>query len=424
MQRMITSISGKATATLVKPIHCAQVEGQSDRFEQSEPAPLKIWLLHGSYTGGHASAARSVKEALEEQCSQARVEIINHADLSNNPVPFSTAAERALEVGPISKALRNWGFELSFEGAPLHRWLLRQTVKVEAFLTEDLLDRIQAEQPDVLVATQAPTADLLSYWKEVQEIDTPLHAVVTDFGAHQIWSQEGISRYYVAAESTRDDLARFGVDKGQVSVTGIPIRPTFARPPQDRSEMKKKLGLDPEKPFVLVLGGALGAVNFNKTVGALDDLPCDFQLAVVCGKNQGARQALEAETFSHPVQALGFVDNMVDYLDACDLIVSKPGGLSTSEILARGRAILIFDPIPGLETQNARRLTAAGVGRWASDLKDMGKHALDLLQNPVKREEMEKAALAMGRPNSAADAARQILAAGWEHRERLSSNGI
>ncbi len=421
---MITSVSGKATATWLKPIHCAQVEGQPDRFEQCEQAPLKIWLLHGSYTGGHASAARSVKEALQAQCPEAQVEIINHADLSNNPIPISTAAERALEGGPISKAVRNWGFERNFEGDRVQKWLSRQTVKVEAFLTEDLLERIQDEQPDVLVATQAPTADLLSYWRECQEFDTPLHAVVTDFGAHQIWSQEGVSRYYVATDSTRDDLTRFGVDSSQVSVTGIPIRPAFARPPQDRTEMKKKLGLDPEKPFVLVLGGALGAVNFNKTVGALDDLPCDFQIAVVCGKNEEARKALEAEPFSHPVQALGFVDNMVDYLDACDLIVSKPGGLSTSEILARGRAILILDPIPGLETQNARRLTAAGVGRWASDLTDMGRHAQELLQSPDKRAEMEKAALAIGRPNSAADAASQILAAGWEHRERFYYSGI
>lgn len=421
---MITSVSGKATANWLQPIHCAQVEGQPDRFEPSEPAPLKIWLLHGSYTGGHASAARSVKEAILAQSPEARVEIINHADLSKNPMPFSTAAEKALEGGAIRQTVRNWGFERNFEGDPLQKWCARQSMKVEAFLTDSLLERIQDEQPDVLVATQAPTADMLSYWKENQEFEAPLHAVVTDFGAHQIWSQEGVSRYYVAAESTRGDLERFGVDTGQVSVTGIPIRPAFARPPQDRAEMKKKLGLDPEKPFVLVLGGALGAVNFNKTVGALDDLPCDFQVAVVCGKNEEARKALEADTFSHPVQALGFVDNMVDYLDACDLIVSKPGGLSTSEILARGRAILILDPIPGLETQNARRLTQAGVGRWASDLKDMGKQAQVLLESPDKRAEMEKAALAMGRPNSAADAAKEILAAGWEHRQRFYYSGI
>jgi processive 1,2-diacylglycerol beta-glucosyltransferase len=214
---------------------------------------------------------------------------------------------------------------------------------------------------------------------------------------------------------------KFGVDKERVCVTGIPIRPAFARPPQDRTELKKQLGLDPDKPFVLILGGALGSVDFNAMARSLDGLPNDFQVAVICGKNEGAKKKLEGETFKHKVIPLGFVTNMVDYIDACDLIVSKPGGLSSSEILARGRPILILDPIPGLEVQNARRLTAAGVGVWAKDQNDMVKHAGRLLGDPKAREAMEAAALKMGKPDSASAAANEILASAWENR-LLSGN--
>lgn len=403
-------------APQARPQTSASAEPPGDRFTPGEP-PLKIWLLHGSFTGGHASAANSVMEALKAQDPTAEVEIINHAALSTNPRPVSTAAERALEDGPISRAVREWGFEQNFEGNRLLHWASRQGMKYESLFSDKLLERIQDEKPDILVATQAPTADLLSYWREKGLINQPLHAVVTDFAAHQIWQQDEVGQYYVAADSTKKDLVRFGVKSERVSVTGIPIRPAFARPFQDRSELKKQLGLDPEKPFVLILGGALGAVDFNAMARALDKLPDDFQAAVVCGRNDKAKQALEGETFQHSFKALGFVSNMVDWMDACDLIVSKPGGLSSSEILARGRPILILDPIPGLEVKNAKRLTDAGVGIWARDTEDMVRNAGALLQDPEARQAMEAAALKMGKPNSAANAACEILASAWEHRE-------
>jgi processive 1,2-diacylglycerol beta-glucosyltransferase len=336
---------------------------------------------------------------------------------------MSIQAEKALERGPLSKAVREWGFEQNFEGNPALHWAARQGTKIESFFSDSLIEKIHLEKPDILVATQAPTTDLLSYWKEKGLIHQPRHAVVTDFGAHQIWQQDAVDRYYVASDATQQDLMRFGVDQSHISVTGIPIRPAFASPPQDRTEAKKKLGLDPGKPLVLLLGGALGSVNFNRTAKALDALPNDFQAAAICGRNEEARKALEEDTFSHKFHALGFVNDMVDWLDACDLIVSKPGGLSSSEILARGRAILIYDPIPGLEMKNARRLTAAGVGQWARDFSELPVLAGKLLDNPAEREVMEKAALAVGRPDAAAAAARQILAAAWENRDFYKVSG-
>lgn len=416
--KMLTTIHASAPQ-LPRPTGAAagKSEEPQDRFVPgSDEPPLKIFLIHGSYTGGHASAANSVMEAIKARNPSAEVEVINHAALSTNPRPVSTAAERALNDGKFSQAVREWGFEQNFEGNPVLHWATRQSIKYESLFSDKLLERIQDEKPDILVATQAPTTDLLSYWRERGLIEQPLHAVVTDFAAHQIWSQDGVEKYYVAADSTRGDLVRFGVDKERVAVTGIPIRPAFARPAQDRQELKKQLGLDPEKPFVLILGGALGTVDFNAMARSLDALPQSFQAAVICGKNEEAQKKLASETFEHDVKALGFVTNMVDYIDACDLIVSKPGGLSSSEILARGRPILILDPIPGLEVQNARRLTAAGVGIWARDQADMVQHAGRLLDDPKAREAMETAALAMGRPSSAADAATQILASAWEYR--------
>ena len=392
---------------------------KGDHFTPAEPdenRPLKIWLLHGSFTGGHASAANSVKEAILLKAPDAQVEVINHAALSKNPRPVSTAAERALSDGKLSQAVREWGFEQNFEGNPLLHLASRWSIAYESIFSGDLLKRIHNEKPDILVATQAPTTDLLSYWRERKLIDQPLHAVVTDFAAHQIWSQDAVDQYYVASEAAKKDLVRFGVQKDRIEPTGIPIRPSFSRGPQDRAEMKKQLGLDPNKPFVLVMGGAGGTADFNGMTHALDALPNDFQAAVICGRNEKAQKALEQDTFTHDVRSLGFITNVVDYIDACDLIVSKPGGLSSSEILARGRPILIIAPIPGLEVQNARRLSAAGVGVWAKDMDDMVVQAGKLLADPKAREQMEQAALKMGKPNSASAAATEIIAAAWDHR--------
>ncbi|MEW6279369.1 MAG: glycosyltransferase, partial [Candidatus Eremiobacterota bacterium] len=359
---MVTSVTSRIAAR--PPLRASGSPVSPDRVELSNgEEPLKIWLLHGSYTGGHASAARSLKEALAENHPGVQVEVINHAELSSNPMPVSLAAEKSLEGGWLGNRVRQFFIERSFEGDPVTYWLTNQGMKIESLFASRLKERIQDERPDLLVATMSPTASLLSHWKGEGEVPQPVHTVVTDFVAHSIWNQENVERYYVAAEGTREDLARLGADPSRVEVTGIPIRPDFSGPARDRAEVKELLGLDPTRPMVLLLGGSLGLGNFGQTVAALDRLPQDFQVVAICGRNEATRAELEAGTYRHPVVVRGFVDNMPDWLEASDLVVSKPGGLTTSEVLARGRPLLVLDPLPGMEQRNVDRLSGQGAIR-------------------------------------------------------------
>lgn len=382
-----------------------------DAFSPSskDQEPLKIWLVHGSYTGGHASAARSLEKALSSHPG-VTVEVLNQADSSSSPLPMSTAAEKALVGGRVANAVRRWWFDQNFEGNRFTGWATDQAMALEGLFSGALLERLQEEKPDLVVSTMSASTALLSHWKEQGRFEAPLETVVTDFACHQVWEQEGVDRYYVAHETTKADLERFGADPARVEVTGIPIGPAFAGPARDRAEVKAALGLDPTRPLVLVLGGSQGFGGFERTVEALDGLPEEFQVAVIAGRNEEARQQVAARSWSHPVRAEGFTQAMPDWIEAADLVVSKAGGLTTSEILARGRPMLIVDPHPGLEERNVTRLTAAGVARSVSGPAGLADEVGRLLRDPAEREAMEAAARQAGHPDSADAVAGMLIA--------------
>ena len=187
----------------------------------------KIWLVHGSHTGGHKSAAQALETALEKYPT-VDAEVINLAETSSASTPMSTAAETALKAGAWVNSIRRWVFDQQFEGNGLVKWASDKFMALEGRSQDAFLQRVKAEKPDAIVSTMSATNSLLSHWKETGKIETPVHSVVTDFASHQMWSQDSIAFYYVASPQVKADLERFGTDSEKVEVTGIPIRSDFS----------------------------------------------------------------------------------------------------------------------------------------------------------------------------------------------------
>lgn len=369
----------------------------------------KVWLVHGSYTGGHASAAKALQQALSAQPG-VQADVINIADLSHSPLPMSTSAEKALEGGKAVNRLRAWWFEQNFKGNPLTYFVTNAAMRVEGLFSDAFLDRVEREKPDVIVSTMSATNALLSAWKGAGKLNVPVHSVVTDFSSHRIWAQENIDHYYVASEAARKDLERFGVDPSRIEQTGIPISPTFAGPARDAGEVRKSLGLDPTKATLLLLGGSLGYANFAPVLQALDKLDVPFQAVAITGRNETAREALEKMHFNHPVRVEGFVNNMADWADAADLVITKPGGLTTSELLARGRPMIIADPLPGLEEKMVGRVTETGAAIAVHGHDELVETTGRLLGDEHARGALQQAARQAGHRDAAAVVAQRVLA--------------
>jgi processive 1,2-diacylglycerol beta-glucosyltransferase len=232
-------------------------------------------------------------------------------------------------------------------------------------------------------------------------------SVVTDFEAHALWMDPGVDLYCVAAEETKARLVSRGALAENVVATGIPISAKFSSKPVTRA-VRKTLGLRDDLSVLLVLSGGFGMGPVAEILAELDKAPGDFQTLVVCGRNEELRRELAGQDRKHPTRVLGFASNMHELMAVADLIITKPGGLTSSEVLAMGKPLLIVDPIPGQEAANSDFLLERGAAAKANRVEDLPFRVEQLLGSK-KLAEMAKAAKALGRPKAAETICKEVV---------------
>jgi processive 1,2-diacylglycerol beta-glucosyltransferase len=381
--------------------------------EQRDPRrPLRIAVVHGSHTGGHRAAAEALVSALNElpnvkatsidtlAVSSKQVQGLQHDfyDLVSNKMPW----------------LRRTGFRMSMRGNPVARTVGNWALAGKAMMSSEVLDHLRQQNPDIIVSTHSQTNSMLNYWKQHGDINVPVHSVLTDFLAHTMWSQKNIARYYVAADTTRQDLMRFGVDKSRICVTGIPISTTFAAAPVETPEaLDTKLGLDPSLPTVLLLGGSLGGQRYSELVEALNAHPYPMQIVAITGRNEQARKNLEAlaPTSRHPLVVRGFETQMAPWMRAADVVISRAGGLTSSELLALRKPVIIASPCAGLEEAQAKALSKTGVAWTADSSEQAASTVCKLLGDAKLRSSVQAKMNDVSRPDSSYRVAAEIVRA-------------
>ena len=236
--------------------------------------------------------------------------------------------------------------------------------------------------------------------------DFPFTAcVITDFEAHALWMEPVVDLYCVAADETKARLVARAVQTERVAVTGIPVAARFSEIP-NVAGLRRRFGLRDDLPTLLVLGGGFGMGPVAGILAALDRVEREFQTVVVAGKNLELRRKLAAEDRRHPTHVLGFVTNMHEWMAAADLIVTKPGGLTSAEALALGKPLFILNPIPGQESANSDFLLERGAAVKVNRIEDVPFRIEQLLGSVKYNKKMSAAARLIGRP----DAARVICA--------------
>jgi processive 1,2-diacylglycerol beta-glucosyltransferase len=230
---------------------------------------------------------------------------------------------------------------------------------------------------------------------------------VTDFEAHALWMEAGVDLYCVAAEETKARLVARGALPDAVAVTGIPVAAKFSAP-VDPAQIRKRLGLRDDLPTLLVLGGGFGMGPVAQIMRELNKLERPIQTLVVCGRNEELRRELAVQDRRHPAQVLGFVTNMHELMAVSELVISKPGGLTTSEAMAMGKPLFVLNPIPGQEAANSDFLLEHGAAAKANRLEDLPYRLEKLIGSP-KLAEMAAAARALGKPQAASEVCRAAL---------------
>lgn len=294
-------------------------------------------------------------------------------------------AERATEVGRF----RAWAHQ--FTAGNLRPLMLR-------------------ERPDAVVCTHAFPCGAMAEYKRMFPDAPPVVAVVTDFAVHGFWIHDNVDRYVVATEAMRGALLARGVRPAAIHVSGIPVRPEFARPAPSKDELRERLNLPRERKIVLLMGGGLGIAPIERMLAALKLVRIPLAAVVVAGKNarMARRLSQSAENVEYPVRALRWVENVYDYMHAADVLVTKPGGLTTAEALVARIPMVLSKPLPGQEERNARFLTDAGAAVRAAHVDELPAVLERLLRDASARERMHAASARVRRPNAAAEAAAMI----------------
>ena len=307
----------------------------------------------------------------------------------------------------VNKAPALWGYlyQITHE-AEVDSTLQKFRRGLERLNTKPLLKAITAFAPDIIICTHFMPAELLSRMIRKNIIRCPVWVQVTDFDLHRMWVQENMAGYFAANEEVAYRMRDQGIPAANISVTGIPIMPAFAQQ-LDRATCAQAFGLDPQRTTILLMGGGAGLGSLDTIAERLLGLQADFQLIVLAGKNAPALAALQllAQRYPGRLVAQGFTQQVERLMICADLVITKPGGLTTSECLAMGLPMIVNAPIPGQEERNSDFLLEQGVALKAFDRVTLEYRVRYLLEHPAKLAKMHEKARALGRPS----AARQVL---------------
>jgi processive 1,2-diacylglycerol beta-glucosyltransferase len=215
---------------------------------------------------------------------------------------------------------------------------------------------IAQNKPDVIICTHVFAAQVISEIKDFQGLTI---GIITDFTIHPYWEETDLNYYVTASELLTLQAEKKGIDPKKVLPLGIPIHEKFSRK-ISKSEARKKLGIK-DKTTVLVMSGSMGYGNLARHIRVMDKLDLDFQILCVCGRNRKAKKSIDKIKTNRDIYNFGYVDNVDIMMDAADLIVTKPGGLTVSEALAKRLPMILINPIPGQEERNTEFLLNNGI---------------------------------------------------------------
>ena len=392
----------------------------------------KVLIMSASTGGGHNRAAKAMKDEIEKKCIDGEhitCEIIDSLKLINTIMDkiISSGYEKSAKYTP-----KAWGGVYKLTESNL---ISRNEFKdnpLTSLISRKLKKLIEVKKPDLIIGTHPFPMIALStlkkhsqlsknnelstftesFHKYYQNLDIPpLITVLTDYTTHSAYIQNEIDYYIAGHEYVKELLIEDGIEAEKIKPYGIPVEKSFLTN-RSRETVLSELNLDPNKFTVLLMGGSFGAGSIKDTLSELISIDRDFQIIVITGRNKSLKEKLEKNLMSHEqsidknICVLGFTDKMNDLLSAVDILVSKPGGLTTTESLLKEVPMIVPYFIPGQEEENLDFLSNCGASLRTSKKYTLSIILKVLIDNPDRIEMTKENIRSIKKLNASQDIAK------------------
>ena len=365
----------------------------------------KVLIFYASYGGGHLNAAKSIKECIDTNYPNYETELIDCMKYINKPIEkITTAAYREM----AKKAPWAWGkiYSDSQKGPLAH--ISSRSNKIFAI---KLLKLLREKQPDIIISTHPFGSQMCSYLKRKGKITAKIATIMTDFSPHDQWlvGSDFTDYFFVAHDKMKDYLISKNIPEEKIFATGIPISSRFLKQ-YNKEEILKEFDLQKDKKTILFFGGGEFGLGKTQTVEIFESLIRDFndlQIIAISGKNPKMKESfnniVQKYNKENSVKILEYTNQVPELMSISDLVITKPGGLTTSESLASSLPLIIINPIPGQEEENAEFLESHGVGIWIRKHVSHDEIFKEIFSTPEKLQQMKENTSKLAKKHSTED---------------------
>ena len=365
----------------------------------------KVIIFYASYGGGHLSAAKSIENCINTNYPYVETELIDCMKYVNKTIEkVTTAAYREM----AKKAPWAWGkiYSDSQKGPLAH--ISSRSNKIMAI---KLLRLLREKKPDLIISTHPFGSQMCSYLKRKGKISSKIATIMTDFALHDQWlvGHDYTDYFFVAHDKMKQYLLNKGINEKKIFATGIPISSRFLIN-YNKQEILKEFELKENMQTVLFFGGGEFGLGKTKTVEIFECFVKNFnnlQVIAIAGKNEKMKSAFEQivkeNNKSEYVKILEYTNKVPELMSISNIVVTKPGGLTTSESLACNLPIIVINPIPGQEEENAEFLESKNIAVWIKKDDNPTEVLNNLFSNPTKLEEMKKNTNILAKKHSTED---------------------
>ncbi len=361
--------------------------------------------MYISEVSGHHSATLAIERGLKILQPQTEILNINAFNYTN---PISEKIVNRIYMGVIKRTPQIW--EYLYDNPTVVKKIENLKKSVHKFNSPKLKTLFDNFRPDAVVCTQAFPCGMVADYKQEYNSDLPLLAVLTDYIPHSYWIYDQVDYYITPSDEVTQRLIKKGAPLEKIKTLGIPFDPKFNEY-MPRQKIINKLKLENNIPTLLIMGGGQGLGPIKTIVRSLEKADCDFQEIIVTGTNRKLYNSLKRKIkkYKKKILVLEFVDHINELMEVADIIITKPGGITTAEALSKRIPMIIVKPIPGQEASNARYLVEKELAIKIDDPKDINSIVDGLLGDPVKLNYMREAAGRISKPNSSLDIAKLLL---------------